>query len=170
MQSEPKAEKYNCLSQITRIGWHRLCSILENPRTISSMTAKLTTHVLDTYNGKPASGVCWKLEFKNSAGVWSQISAGSTNEDGRSAGSLITSEALITGSYRLKFDVANYFSRHGVQLSEPPFWGKLCSSKLSCRRELSCAVALFALELFNVPWELIEWICLKVPYNQLVHG
>ena len=31
MQSEPNAEKCNCLSQITRIGWHRLCSILENP-------------------------------------------------------------------------------------------------------------------------------------------
>ena len=31
MQSEPNAEKSNCLSQITRIGWHRLCSILENP-------------------------------------------------------------------------------------------------------------------------------------------
>ena len=31
MQCEQIEEKYNCLSQIARIGWHRLCSILENP-------------------------------------------------------------------------------------------------------------------------------------------
>ena len=89
------------------------------------MTAKLTTHVLDTYHGKPATGVCWTLELKSPAGEWSQISAGSTNEDGRTSGPLISSEALITGSYRLRFDVAKYFSSHGVQLSEPPFLGEV---------------------------------------------
>ena len=30
------------------------------------MNAKLTTHVLDTYHGKPASGVIWTLEFEKS--------------------------------------------------------------------------------------------------------
>ena len=30
MHCEQIEEKYNCLSQIARIGWHRLCSILEN--------------------------------------------------------------------------------------------------------------------------------------------
>ena len=37
MQSEPNTEKYNCLSQITRIGWHRLCSIIENPHETSPL-------------------------------------------------------------------------------------------------------------------------------------
>ena len=89
------------------------------------MTAKLTTHVLDTYHGKPASGVSWTLELEEPSGNWYQISAGLTNEDGRSSDAIISGEAMITGTYRLIFDIASYYSRMGVQLSDPPFLGKV---------------------------------------------
>ena len=89
------------------------------------MTAKLTTHVLDTYNGKPASGVSWNLEFKSPDGSWVQISSGFTNEDGRTSETLISGEDLITGCYRLSYDVSAYFNKMGVQLSDPPFLGKV---------------------------------------------
>ena len=89
------------------------------------MTAKLTTHVLDTYHGKPASGVNWTLELEEAGGNWYQISAGLTNEDGRSSEAIITGEAIITVTYRLTFDIAGYFSRMCVQLSDPPFLGKV---------------------------------------------
>ena len=65
------------------------------------MTAKLTTHVLDTYHGKPASGVSWTLELEEPGGNWYQISAGLTNEDGRS------SEAIITGCLLYTSDAAD---------------------------------------------------------------
>ena len=83
------------------------------------MNAKLTTHVLDTYHGKPASGVIWTLEFEESKGNWHQISAGTSSE------AIISGEALITGSYRLSFDIASYYSRMSVQLSDPPFLGQV---------------------------------------------
>lgn len=92
---------------------------------ITVMTAKLTTHVLDTYNGKPASGVSWNLEFKSPDGSWVQISSGFTNEDGRTSETLISGEDLITGCYRLSYDVSAYFNKMGVQLSDPPFLGKV---------------------------------------------
>ena len=38
---------------------------------------------------------------------------------------VIAGEAIITGTYRLTFDIAGYFSRMGVQLSDPPFLGKV---------------------------------------------
>ena len=85
------------------------------------MTAKLTTHVLDTYHGKPASGVNWTLELKEQDGGWHQLSLGSTNENGRTSEAIIKGNALITGSYRLSFDIAKYFSRMGAQLTDPPF-------------------------------------------------
>ena len=89
------------------------------------MTAKLTTHVLDTYHGKPASGVSWTLELEEPVGNWYEISAGLTNEDGRSSEAIISGEAMITGTYRLTFDIASYYSRMGVQLSDHPFLGKV---------------------------------------------
>ena len=89
------------------------------------MTAKLTTHVLDTYHGKPASGVSWTLELEEPVGSWYKISTGLTNEDGRSSEAIISGEAMITGTYRLTFDIASYYSRMGVQLSDPPFLGKV---------------------------------------------
>mgnify|MGYP006234289073 CR=1 FL=1 len=110
------------------------------------MTAKLTTHVLDTYHGKPASGVCWILEFKSLEGGWNQISAGTTNEDGRTGGALIAGGALITGCYRLRFDVASYFSSNGVQLSEPPFLA-----------EVVLQVNLVAGESYHVPLLCSPW-------------
>ena len=110
------------------------------------MTAKLTTHVLDTYHGKPASGVCWTLELKSPAGEWSQISTGSTNADGRTGGPLVSGKDLITGCYRLRFGVANYFSSKGVQLSEPPFLG-----------EVVLEVNLVAGERYHVPLLCSPW-------------
>ena len=89
------------------------------------MTAKLTTHVLDTYHGKPAYGICWILEFKSPKGDWRQISSGTTNEEGRTSGTIISGEELKTGSYRLIYEVSSYFNSMGVQLSDPPFLGQV---------------------------------------------
>ena len=60
----------------------------------------ITTHVLDTAQGKPASGIPIKLEVRELSG-WTLVGEGKTDADGR----LKTLGASKTpGTYRLIFD------------------------------------------------------------------
>lgn len=59
----------------------------------------ITTHVLDTAQGKPASGVPVKLEIRSGAD-WSLVGQGATDADGR----LKTLGFRGAGTYRLTFD------------------------------------------------------------------
>ena len=65
----------------------------------------LSTHVLDTMNGRPAAGMAVKLQ---------QI-------DGDRVGALLDAKSMAAGRYRLVFSVAPYFRGIGVMLPEPPF-------------------------------------------------
>jgi len=76
----------------------------------------LSTHVLDTANGRPAKGV----EITLSRGD-ETIFTGTTNEDGRCPG-LLGDHALAVGRYRLTFAIANYFRAQGHVLPDPPFF------------------------------------------------
>jgi 5-hydroxyisourate hydrolase len=80
---------------------------------------KLTTHILDTANGKPASGVTLRL-FRSGSDR-ELLVATVTNEDGRSDAALLDDKAMATGSYELEFDIGAYFSGQGNALSSPPF-------------------------------------------------
>lgn len=81
--------------------------------------AKLTTHVLDTANGRPAAGM--KIEFSVLDGSsWKSIKTVASNADGRTDEPLAEG-ALIPGQYRLVFHVAEYFRAQGMKLPEPPF-------------------------------------------------
>lgn len=84
------------------------------------MSGKLSTHVLDTYNGCPASGIEWELEYHES-GVWQTLGQGVTNTGGRTDGPLLEGAAMATGSYRLHFAVGAYFRSMGVALPDPAF-------------------------------------------------
>jgi 5-hydroxyisourate hydrolase len=66
----------------------------------------ITTHVLDTSRGRPASGMSVVLERAVDA-RWEPIARGTTDADGR-AGDLLTS-APEGGRYRLTFDTGAYF-------------------------------------------------------------
>ena len=72
----------------------------------------LSTHVLDTALGRPASGVPLVL-FRQTAGEWAETGRGSTDADGR-CGTLLGEAALETGMYRLRFGTAPYFARQGL--------------------------------------------------------
>lgn len=73
----------------------------------------LSTHVLDTAHGTPATGVALSL-LTPSGDV---LFTGSTNADGRCPGL----PPLAPGRYRLTFAVAAYFRARGVSLPDPPF-------------------------------------------------
>ena len=74
--------------------------------------ATLSTHVLDTGAGRPATGVAVVLE--SSAGE--VLADGNTDADGRvpSLGG-----DLEAGDYRLRFDTGRWFSEAGVEAFYP---------------------------------------------------
>lgn len=81
--------------------------------------SKITTHVLNVAAGQPAGGISVKLEAQFDSGEWIAIGASTTDEDGRSS-DLIKGEAEISpGSYRLRFDTREFFSRVGVESFYP---------------------------------------------------
>ncbi|MFY8083105.1 MAG: hydroxyisourate hydrolase [Rubrivivax sp.] len=81
----------------------------------------LSTHVLDTYHGRPAAGMVVSLYATGQGGPL-LIRRVELNADGRNPdGPLISNDDLRPGTYRLVFEVAAYFRRQGVDLPEPPF-------------------------------------------------
>ena len=81
----------------------------------------LSTHVLDTMHGTPASGMAVSLHT-TVAGVATLVKRFVLNSDGRNPDGLLYDNAsLKAGTYRLVFDVAAYFKLRGVALPEPNF-------------------------------------------------
>lgn len=68
----------------------------------------ITTHVLDTSLGRPASDIAVSLYF-NVAGNWTLVAAEKTNEQGRCM-QLLAGKTLQLGVYRLQFETTTYFS------------------------------------------------------------
>jgi len=75
---------------------------------------RISTHVLDTAKGKPATGVPVRLEREDSSGKWSSLGSGQTDQDGRCGQLLPEGTTLAAGVYRLLFDTASYFRASGV--------------------------------------------------------
>jgi 5-hydroxyisourate hydrolase len=82
-----------------------------------SANAGLTTHVLDTANGKPAAGV--KLELYRLEGdIPMLIKSTITNSDGRTDEPLIARGSLQIGRYEILFFVGEYFGLTGERFLE----------------------------------------------------
>ena len=77
------------------------------------MMSQITTHILDTSRGKPASDVSVKLyQRKDSREMpesWLTIGQGITDSDGRIAELLPREGALAAGTYKLRFNTKAYF-------------------------------------------------------------
>ncbi len=80
---------------------------------------QLTTHILDTANGKPASNVTIRLYANGEQRELLMTTV--TNTDGRTDAALLDGDEMQTGSYELEFDVGAYFSTQGNPASEPAF-------------------------------------------------
>jgi 5-hydroxyisourate hydrolase len=78
---------------------------------------RLSTHILDTYHGKPASGV--KIDLKTEDGRL--IKTVITNQDGRTDEPLMLGESYKAGKYTLFFHIGDYFKAKGVTLATPAF-------------------------------------------------
>lgn len=85
------------------------------------MSGSLTTHVLDTANGKPAAGISVDL-YVVEGEERRLLKATRTDVDGRTDEPLLSREEFAAGLYEIVFDVAGYFSVW-MDLPEPPFLG-----------------------------------------------
>lgn len=86
------------------------------------MSGRLTTHVLDTANGCPASSMTielWQIDMQT--GERSQIATARTNADGRLDAPLLAGDTMRVGTYELVFAVGAYFAARGTPLADPPF-------------------------------------------------
>ncbi len=81
---------------------------------------KLTTHVLDTANGRPGAGI--KVELFALAGDTRRaLKTTLTNHDGRCDEPLLEGAALVAGEYELVFHAGDYFAGIGTQVPAPRF-------------------------------------------------
>ena len=81
----------------------------------------ISTHVLDTSTGRPAAGVTVRLTQLQGAS-WILVSETVTNEEGRVAALLPQATPAAAGTYRLSFDIANYFAAR----LEDTFYAEIC--------------------------------------------
>ena len=75
----------------------------------------LSTHVLDTAAGRPVGGVEIVLSQENASG-WQEVGHGVTDADGRCR-TLLGDRELERANYKLRFEVAPYFSKQSITIS-----------------------------------------------------
>jgi 5-hydroxyisourate hydrolase len=73
---------------------------------------RLTTHVLDTAQGRPGAGIKVEL-FVLEGSAWKPLKTVQTNADGRTDAPLLEGEGLRTATYQLVFHVGAYFGSRG---------------------------------------------------------
>ncbi len=79
----------------------------------------ISTHVLDTARGRPAAGVPVVLSASADGDAWTVVGRGTTDEDGRVRDLLVDLEQSGPGTYRLRFEVAEYLDRQGGRAFYP---------------------------------------------------
>lgn len=112
------------------------------------MPGRLTTHVLDTAQGRPAAGVTIELWRCDGAdGARTLLTTATTNADGRTDAPLLTDAALHVGEYELIFAVGAYFARQGLDQRQPAFL-----DRVPVRFGIADAEAHYHVPLLVSPW------------------
>ncbi|KAA0018068.1 hydroxyisourate hydrolase [Antrihabitans cavernicola] len=83
---------------------------------VTPQRSHITTHILDTGTGRPASGVRATLEAETASG-WQEIGSGETDHDGRISNLGPTS--VEAGHYRITLATGAYFGTQGTETFFP---------------------------------------------------
>ena len=81
---------------------------------------RLTTHVLDTAQGKPAADIEFAV-FRIRHQERQEMIRTRTNAAGRTAAPLLADVLFVAGTYELIFAVGSYFAAQPVEADDPPF-------------------------------------------------
>nr|WP_314071672.1 hydroxyisourate hydrolase [uncultured Roseococcus sp.] len=82
---------------------------------------RLSTHVLDMAQGRPAAGMGFRLFRREGEEGRVLLAEGITRSDGHAPAGLLPEPGFCPGRYELVFRVADYFRAEGFDLPEPPF-------------------------------------------------
>ena len=80
--------------------------------------SQITTHILDTSKGKPASGVTVVL-YSSDNDAWTETTRSKTDGDGRIKDLLPNDSSLQAGVYKLRFETKDYFDNDGIRTFYP---------------------------------------------------
>jgi len=102
------------------------------------MPGKISTHVLDTANGKPAAGIAveiHRLEHGQRVLLGSTV----TNDDGRTDAPLLSGESMIAGTYEITFHVGAYFHNPSGFLDQIPIRFQIAEPSANFHVPLLCS-------------------------------
>ncbi len=120
LPNDAATEMKTSIAEICRIAALRLDQLVAGDDRLP-VAGRLSTHVLDTHNGKPAAGIAVELVELSLLGASRVVTRAVTNSDGRTDQPLIGGRPVPIGRYELRFSVGKYFAARGVPLSDPPF-------------------------------------------------
>lgn len=120
LAADPQDELATALREIFLITRLRVDERVDGPGR-PPVHGHLSTHVLDTLAGRPASGV--KLELRDISDGCPGVLMKSerTNADGRTERPLMGGKPLRIGRYELTFHLAEYYRACGLTLPSPAF-------------------------------------------------
>lgn len=80
---------------------------------------RISTHVLDTTRGRPATDVPVRLERRETSDSWVTLASARTDQDGRCSQLLSDDQLLQAGLYRLRFETGTYFAAQKIDALYP---------------------------------------------------
>lgn len=80
--------------------------------------SQITTHILDTTQGRPAQGITIIL-YRGQNDEWEEITRGITNADGRIVDLLKNDVVLALGIYKMRFETKDYFDKNAIPTFYP---------------------------------------------------
>ncbi len=116
LNNDRAVEMARALAEVAKIAWMRLLE-----KVVPAPTGRLTTHVLDTASGHPASGLPIVLSWVAGDGTATPIGHFVTNADGRLEAPALAGMELQAGVYEWLFQTGVYFARVGYVTDGPPF-------------------------------------------------
>jgi 2-oxo-4-hydroxy-4-carboxy-5-ureidoimidazoline decarboxylase len=120
LRNDTVVEREAALNEIFRIAALRLDQLVAGPNRLK-VHGRLTTHVLDNYNGVAAAKVAIEFCELAATGKTRVLSRTATNADGRTDRPLIAEQPIPIAQYELRFAVGTYFVRQQTPLADPPF-------------------------------------------------
>ncbi len=120
LKNDRQTELRLALSEIGRITRLRMAARIADHGMLG-LTGVLSTHVLDTANGRPAEGVQVQLYGVQDDGARLLLVEATTDMRGRTAKPLLSGMPLRIATYELVFHVGDYFLKAGNIKGDWPF-------------------------------------------------